>query len=301
MVAERDPLVGPLAAANARLYDVVGLHVGLHVDLEVQAGLAAEPILDRERPLPLLRRGRPAQAFENRLRIAPRERHAHDGGHRYRFRRRDAVRAWRGGPPWCQWITGNDVVVGDAAPLEVALGSPRTLREHLALGEPVLHRIRVDDDGGRALTLGRQRLEPPIAVRVRVADDDDLALGIDTGRAKPVVVLGVAAVGVDDRRRHLARGREREPRPADVLVRRVRILAIRVLLQGRHVAPRRHHLDADFARVGRQHVVAADDDVLQALLLPGLRDPLGDGLGPGRGRGMRLRGEIAVPVGDPPR
>ena len=177
----------------------------------------------------------------------------------------DSVRARRRGPPRGERIARDDVVVRDAATLEMAVGPPRSLREDLTPRVAVLHRVGVDDDAGRAFPLRGQRLEPAIAVRIRVADDDDFALRIDTGRAQPIVVLGVAAVGVDDRRGDVTGRGERQPRLADVLVRRVGILLVGLFLQRRHVASWRHHLHPHLARVRRQDVVAVNRHVLEAL------------------------------------
>ncbi len=177
VVAEHDPLVGPLAAADAALDDVVGLHVGLHVDLHAQPGGAAEPVGERAAP-PFHASGAGGPPSASRIGWMSRcdigsaitlgIDTASDGG--------DPPRARGGRPAGRQRITRHDVVVGDAAALQVAGRSPRAAREHLALAVAVLGRIRVDDHRRRAFTFGGERLEPAVAVRVRVAHDDDLAL-----------------------------------------------------------------------------------------------------------------------------
>ena len=63
MVAEHDPLVRPIAAADAAFDDEVRLDVGAHVDLQMQTRVVtAESIVDRQAALPRRRRERAAQA-----------------------------------------------------------------------------------------------------------------------------------------------------------------------------------------------------------------------------------------------
>ena len=84
MIAEHDPLVRPIAAANAAFDDEVRLDVGAHVDLQMQTRvLAAQSILERQPALPLRRRERTAQLLENRLHVAMRHRQRHDGRDRH--------------------------------------------------------------------------------------------------------------------------------------------------------------------------------------------------------------------------
>ena len=103
-----------------------------------------------------------------------------------------------------QRIAGHAEVVDDAAALDVALRSPRSVRIGRAFPEAVVRGIGIDQDAGRAVLLRRQRLEAAIAVRHRVADQHDLAFDVDAVLREPVVVGRVAAAGVDDRRGDVA-------------------------------------------------------------------------------------------------
>src|SRR5207247_597706 len=76
------------------------------------------------------------------------------------------------GPAGGQRIARHEEVVHDAAALNVALGSPRSIRIRLPLLEPIVCRIGVDQDAGGAAPLGRQRLEAAIAVRHRIPHQD---------------------------------------------------------------------------------------------------------------------------------
>ncbi len=227
-----------------------------------------------------------------------RHRQRHDLGDRHGIRGVDPPRPVDRRPARGQRIAGHDVVVGDAATLQVAGRSPRTLGEHLAPVGAVFGRIGVDDHRRRALAFGGERLEAAVAVGIRVADDDDLARRIDAVLAQQRVVGRVAAVGVDDRRGHVARRREGRPGAADRRLRRVRILGVGVLAQRRHVVARRHHFDLDAPRVRRQHVVTADGHVFEPLRPPLVGDVLGDLPGARRGRDVRLAREVAMPALD---
>src|SRR4029453_2762133 len=88
---------------------------------------------------------------------------------------------------------------------------------------------------------------------------------------------------------------------ADLALRRVRVLLDRILAEGWHVVNRRDELSAHLPRIGRQHVIPMNDDVLEALRLPLRRDVFGNLLRARRCGGMWFLSEVAMPTLDRPR
>ncbi len=145
---------------------------------------------------------------------------------------------------------------------------------------------------------GLPGLETPVAVRHRVAHDGDLPAGVDPLRLEPVIVLGVSAVGVDDLGGDVSGRRHAEVRGSDVGGIRVLVLRVAVLLQREAARLRRDHRHRDLAGQRQQHVVAADRDLLEAVLDepgPDVVRELPVPLGPGRMR--RLGQDPEVPCG----
>ena len=78
MVAEHDPFVGQLCAANAAFDDVIGLRGIIHLNFQMDAhAIAAEVIVDGQSTLPCWRRDRTIHIFEQRFGIVPGERQSH--------------------------------------------------------------------------------------------------------------------------------------------------------------------------------------------------------------------------------
>ena len=175
----------------------------------------------------------------------------------------------------------------------MALGTPRTVRIHLPLLEPVVGRIGVDEDAGGAALFGGERLEAAIAVRHRVADQRDFSAHVDAVRGEPVVVRRVAAVRVDDRRRHVARRRVCVVRDADVS-RRERIAVDRFLFQRRVESFGRDQVDGDLSRIRQQDFVLGDLDLVEPVLAPPFANPVGEHPIARRPGDVRLGGQVRV-------
>jgi hypothetical protein len=107
-------------------------------------------------------------------------------------------------------------VVDDASALNVALGTPRSVRIGRAFLEAIVGRVGVDQDAGGTALFRRQRLETTIAVRDRIAHEHDLAPDVDAALREPVVVVRVPAAGVNEWRGDIARRRIRVIRDAGV-------------------------------------------------------------------------------------
>src|SRR5262245_20431247 len=82
---------------------------------------SVEAVLDREGALPFFGRFRAVHVLEQRLGVTPGERQRDDLRQRTRFGRRDALGTGHRGPARRGWIAGNDEVIGNRAPLDVAL------------------------------------------------------------------------------------------------------------------------------------------------------------------------------------
>ena len=203
--------------------DVVRLHVGAHVDLRGAERAASRRVDTRSADAPFHSGGAAGppsfsrMGWMSRCDIGSAMTFGTDTASAIGIRRAPAVDAQPGVsgspgtmksyaiPPRWMWLAGPHGPFGNTSPLHIA----------------VLLRIRIDDHRRRAFALGGQRLESAVAVRVRVADDDDLPFRIDAVLAEHVVVGRIAAVGVDHRRGDVARGGERQPRTADVALRRI--------------------------------------------------------------------------------
>ena len=202
MVADDHELIRERGAGDAsgdrpdRTHRVVHLHP--HAD---DGRPRADAIRDRQTSLPRGRRLGSLQRVEEHPRVSPRERRAHDLRQRHGVRGVDAPGAGHRRPARGQRIARHAEVVDDAAALDVAFRSPRAVGIGLALLEPIVCRIGVDEEARCAALLGRERLESAIAVRHRVPHEHDLALHVDAVAGQPVVVGRVAAAGIDDRAR----------------------------------------------------------------------------------------------------
>ena len=181
MIAQHDPFVGQLRAANAPFDHVVGLSCVVHFDLHVHVHtLSTEVIFERQSALPIVGSQRAIQIGEQRLGIVPRKRQRHDLRDRNCFIDRDALRTGNGGPSRSERIARHHEVVGDRPALNVVLGAPGAVGTNLALFISVFGGIAVDEEGGRAFALGGERFESTIAVGVGVANQDDFTFNVDT-------------------------------------------------------------------------------------------------------------------------
>ena len=204
MIAEQNPFVGKFTAANARFDDGVRLHAGVHVHFHVNSYSAGEAIGDGQSALPILRRFRAVHVFEKRLGVAPRERERGNFRERTRFFGRDVFCPWDRGPAGCGGIAGNDVIVSYRAALNVTFRTPRAIGENLSFRVAIFRWVGINEQSGRAFTLGGERLEAAIAVRIRIADENDLAFHADVISPQEIVIFRIAAVCVDHFGGHVA-------------------------------------------------------------------------------------------------
>ena len=123
--------------------------------------------------------------------------------------------------------------------------------------------------------LRRQRLEPAIAVGHRVAHERNLALDVDALRGEPVVIGRIAAASVDEWSGHLARRRVRVMRNAHIGASRRGIAVNRIFLQRERLRDRRSQSHRDFFRIGQQHFVLDDLDLVEAVASPFVPHPFG--------------------------
>ena len=269
VIAEHDPFVGQLRAANAAFDHVVGLSGIVHLDLHVHAhALAAEVILDGQPALPVVGGDRAVHISEQGLGVVPGKRQRHDLRNRNCFLDGNALGAGNGGPSGGERIAGHHEVVSDGAALNVILGAPGAVGSDFALLVSVFGGIAVNKDGGRAFALGGERLETAIAVGIRVAHEHYLAFDVDALLAEQIVVFGIAAVSVDERGSDLAGRGHATPCGADAFVLQARIAGDGQLAQDGAVMNGRNHFKRSGFWIAAVNVVAADDDVFEAFGAP---------------------------------
>src|SRR5215472_13545179 len=197
MIAQQDPFVGQFAAVNTRLNNRVRLDTVVHLDFQMNLYAAVEAIVDRQRALPLFRRFTTVHVLEQRLGVAPGEWQRDDLRQGARFAWRDTLGAGQRSPAGRGWVSGNDEVIGNRAPLDMALRAPWTIGKNFSPGITIFSGIGVDQHGRSAFALGCQRLESAITVRVGVTHQHDLALHADTVFTQHFVIARIAAVSVN--------------------------------------------------------------------------------------------------------
>ena len=191
-------------------------------------------------------------------------------------------------------IARNHKVVGDRPALNVIFGSPRTIGIYLALPVAVLGGIAVNKKCGYSFALRGKRLESAIAIRIGVAHQYDLSFHADPVFAQQIVILRITAVRVDQRCGDFSRNRHAQPCATDRRVFRIRIAVERGFTQPCLIVCGRDHLQRGALRIRAIHVVAADNDVLETLLLPLIANVFGELVVALRARDMGFLREDAV-------
>ena len=232
MIAEDDPFVGQICAADAAFDDVVGLEAVVHLDFEMDFhALAAEVILESAVRLARRLERRAVHVFEQRLGVVPGKRQRHDFRRGHGLLDRNALCAGDRGPARGLRVAGDHEIVSDGAALDVIFRAPWAVGIDFAFLVAVFLRIAVNQNRGRAFALRGERFESAIAVGIGVAHEDDFAFDADAVLAQQIVVLGIAAVGVDDGRGDFAGDGHAEPGAADGGIFRVGIGVDRSLAQ----------------------------------------------------------------------
>ena len=214
--------------------------------------------------------------FEQGFGVVPGKRQSHD------FRRglclldRNALGARNRGPARGLRIAGDDEVVSDGAALDVIFRTPGAVGIDLAFFIAVFGGITVNQNCGGAFALGGERFESAIAVGIGVAHEDDFVFDADAVLTEQIVVFGIAAVGVDDGRGHFAGDRHAEPGAADSGIFRVVIAGERGFAETGLIMGGGDHFERGGFGIGAVHVVAADDDVFEALLSPFVANVFGE-------------------------
>jgi len=299
MVAQHDALLRLRAAPDAPRDHPDRAHRVVHPNLDPHLRRPRTHVVGQGQPtLPGVWRHRPAEGLEQRLGIPPGHRHRDDSRNRSRLTAVDTPRAFDRRPSRSQRVTRNDEVVGDRAPLDMALGTPRPLRKDLALAVAVLSRVRIDDQCRDAPALGFPGLESPVAVGHRVAHQRDLAPRVDPLALQPVVVLRIAAVGVDQISGQVTGRRHPEVGGADVRCPGVLVHRDAVLAQRGFVAHRLDHLHLDLLRKRQKNLVLMQPDVFEPVLDESITGVFGELEVSRRARFMRLLRQEAKVTGD---
>ena len=220
-------------------------------------------------------RHRAAHRLEQRLGVAPGDRHHRDLEDGLRLGDRQLLAAGLGAPAGRERIAGVDRHVHHAAALHAVLRAVRSDREHVALVEAVVLRIRIDQAADGAVLPRHLGLDA--APAAAVAGQHDLPLHADAGLLELLVVGRHAEVHVDDLAGDLAVGGIGVVGRRLVLVERIGILRDRRLLDQHGPAGRLHHLEPALARprhVGLGHL----DGGVEAERLELLQRVLGDHL-----------------------
>ena len=277
MIAHDDPFIGEFRAPNAAFNHVIRLDAIIHFDFEVDFyAIAAQVILEGQSALPVFRSDGAIHVFEQWLGIVPGERQSHDLRRGDCFFNGNAFRAGNRSPAGRLWIAGDHEVIRDRAALDVIFGTPRAVGIDFAFLVSVFLRIAVDEHRGRALALGGERFESAIAVGIRIADEDDLAFDADAVLAQQLVIFRIAAVRVDDGRSDVSGDRHAQPRAADRGILRVIVAGKRRFAENGLIVRGSDHLQRCALGIGAVDVVAMDDDVFEALLLPFVGDVVGE-------------------------
>ena len=295
MVAANDPLVGPLAAAQAGDHVVGGRLLPVELELEVHLrGAGSEVIGGRERPAPVFGRHRPAQRLEQRQRVGGRDRQHGDLRERLRLRAVQPLGARGGADAGRERIARVERHVRHRTALHGVRVAPAALGIDVALERTVLLRIGEDDAADRAV-LGRD-LGLDAAPGAAVAGQHDLALDVDAAPVELVVVLGPPVVHV-----HEIAGDVAVDRVGVVGRQLLAALARRAVGRERGLAERcgearrRHHLEHARLRRGEQHVEALD----RRVEAPRAEEPgevVGVLLVVGRAQVVRPRAQVLHPL-----
>ena len=296
MIPDQHPFVRRLTSANARFHHGVRLQTRIHVHFHVRGHRAREPVLDRQRALPISRRLRAVHLFEQWFRVAPRKRKRRDFRQRPRFFRLDVPCARNRSPAWRCRVAWHDIVVSNRAALNVAFWPPRSVGKNFSPRVAILRRIGINQQRRCAFAFRRQRFEPTIAVRIRIAHQDDFPFDADAVFAQQIIVFRIPAVRVDHFRRDVARSRISKVCTGNRGILRVWIRVNRIFAQRRRVMRRRGHFQRNAARARMQNFVASQRHIFPALLSPLIRDVIRELVVALGCRGMRLCRERPVPL-----
>ena len=242
MVAEHHPLVGPRGAGDA--HDHVVERPRLPVEREFQPHLRrtrAQAIGHRQRPAPGFGRHGSFHGLEERQRVTPGNRHDRDLQDRLRLSRRQLAAAGYGAPARRERVAGVHGHVHHAAALHAELGAVGPIGIHLALEEPVVLGIGVDQTADGAVLEGHLGLDA--APTAAVARQHDLALHAHAELLELLVVGGHAVVHVDHLTGDVAVGRVGVEGRRLIVVGGIRIARHRRLLDHERAAGRPDHLE----------------------------------------------------------
>ena len=174
-------------------------------DLQVHGSRAgADPVGDGQGTAPGSRRYLSRKRFEQRLRIAPRDRQYRYFGDRERILDRQASGAGGGAYGGRQWVAGIDRHIHDAAALHTFARPVRAFGKRQALRVAVLVRIGVDQTAHGAVLGGNLGLDA--APGPAVARDHDRAPHRDAPPLQLLVVFRHAEIHINQRARDVAIG-----------------------------------------------------------------------------------------------
>jgi hypothetical protein len=175
-------------------------HAVVHTNLESHAlSTGTNAVRHRQPAFPGLWRSRSAERFENWPCIVCRNRHTDDLWQRRSFRPSDAWSSRDRRPPGCQRIARNDVVIDDAATLDSAVGTPRSIGIWFPPHGSLIGGIRVHENSHGTSLLGGQRLESAVAVWRRIANEDDASTNVDALGRQPLVLCRFAGARIQHR------------------------------------------------------------------------------------------------------
>ena len=260
MVAVDHPLVGQLAPGDADDHVVQGPR--LPVEAQCHAGrrrTGAGVIGHRQRPAPLGRHHRSLHRPQQRQGIAIRNgQHGNleDGGG---LLAGQLARPGLGRPSRRQRVTGVHRHVHHAAALHALVGTERAVRIHIALKEPIVPGIGIDEAGDGAAFVGDLGLDA--APAAAVARQHDLALHADAHLLEPIEVGRHPVVDVDHFSGDVAVTRVRVEHRRHVGVGGIGIGSQHRLGDGHGVPRGRHHLDRAFGGPRHQGLEALDSGI----------------------------------------
>ena len=203
MIAANHPLVRIFGAGNAHdhVIQLVLVPVEFQTHMHLR-GTRTDVIRNRQSAAPVLRRDRPFQRSQQRLRVAVRHGKHRNFGKRFRFAQRQPLRAGNRADARRERIAGIQRHIHHAPALRAVPRAIGTVREHVALKVTVIAWIGIDDAGHRAM-LGRD-LRLDAAPGLPVARDHDGSADRDAHPRELFVVGGDAVVDVHQRRSRFA-------------------------------------------------------------------------------------------------
>ena len=293
MRAQHNPAIG--IAAGDLADDVAnGPAPGVHLHVELYRHRpGAQVIRERQGALEAGARGNhgPAQLRQDLRRLAPRQHHGGDlrqGRCRCRVERRRIGRRADAGR---ERIAVPEPAVLAVAALRLEVRAPWPVRPRRSAREPIVGRIRIDDDAGSAGLL--RGVELHRAMTAGVARDDDLAAHVDAGRGEPRVVGRQTVVRVDHRAGHGAGRGIGHERRTELGVGAIGIPRQDRLAHGQRRGLGRHDVDLDRAWGRKLDEVLADLG-LQARLIQRLSHAFRHLHRPWRAGDVRVLGDLLV-------